>query len=69
MILSHILLAGHRGREMALKALLKNRVACLAEKAAATLLCPGGTSLRIARRFNAGKHPAWHSSPEGTAEG
>src|SRR6059036_550248 len=25
--------------------------------------------LRIARRFNAGKHPAWHTSPEGTAEG
>src|SRR5437667_669476 len=24
--------------------------------------------LRIARRFNAGKHPAWHTSPEGTAE-
>src|SRR5438046_1286170 len=26
-------------------------------------------SLRIARRFNAGKHPPWHRSPEGTAEG
>ena len=25
--------------------------------------------LRIARRFNAGKHPAWLTSPEGTAEG
>src|SRR5207249_10409567 len=25
--------------------------------------------LRIARRFNAGKHPARHTSPEGTAEG
>src|SRR2546426_2916586 len=25
--------------------------------------------LRIARRFNAGKHRAWHTSPEGTAEG
>src|SRR5712672_2904095 len=24
---------------------------------------------RIARRFNAGKQPAWHTSPEGTAEG
>src|SRR6266700_570548 len=24
--------------------------------------------LRIARRFNAGKHPAWHTNPEGTAE-
>src|SRR2546426_10102883 len=24
--------------------------------------------LRIARRFNAGKHPAWHTSPEGTVE-
>ena len=29
MILSHIFLAGHRGREMALKALLKNRVGVL----------------------------------------
>src|SRR5437667_7608973 len=25
-------------------------------------------SLRIARRFNAGKHPACHTSPEGTTE-
>ena len=25
--------------------------------------------LRIARRLNAGKHRAWHTSPEGTAEG
>src|SRR5439155_8019068 len=25
--------------------------------------------LRIARRFNAGKHRAWHTSPEGTVEG
>ena len=25
--------------------------------------------LRIARRFNAGKHPIQHTSPEGTAEG
>ena len=25
--------------------------------------------MRIARRFNAGKHPVWHTSPEGTAEG
>src|SRR5438445_10780194 len=25
--------------------------------------------MRIARRFNAGKHPAWRTSPEGTAEG
>ena len=24
---------------------------------------------RIARRFNAGKHRVWHTSPEGTAEG
>jgi len=26
-------------------------------------------NLRIARRFNAGKVPAWHTSPEGIAEG
>src|SRR5436190_4104576 len=46
LILSHFFPAGLR--EMALKTLLKNRVVCLAEKPAATFLCPGETSLRIA---------------------
>jgi len=43
MIGSHILLAGHRNREMALKASLVNRVAFLAEKAATRFLCPEAT--------------------------
>ena len=64
----HIFVAGHRGREIALKALLVDRVAFLAEKAAARFLCPGEDILRIARRFNAGNHRASHTSPEGTAD-
>jgi len=41
---SHIFLAGHRAREMALQTSVVNRVALLAEKAAAKFLCPGGTA-------------------------
>jgi len=40
MIVSHIFLAGHRSREIPLKASLMNRVACLAEKEVALFLCP-----------------------------
>ncbi len=59
----------HRGCEMALKAWLVNRVALLAKKAAITFSSSRRDILRIARRFNAGKHPPLHTSPEGTAEG
>src|SRR5439155_27233702 len=56
MILSHIFLAGHRSREMALRSSLVNRVAFLAEKAAATCLCPGGPVWREARFPVASRH-------------
>ena len=45
-----------------------NRVACLEERGRHVLLSRRDI-LKIARRFNAGKHPARHTSPEGTAEG
>ncbi|TMQ01667.1 MAG: hypothetical protein E6L09_02550 [Verrucomicrobia bacterium] len=55
-IVSHILVAGHRSRENALKASLVNRVAFLSEKAVTRFLCPGGTSesFIFLRKFSSG---------------
>src|SRR5438477_11923707 len=41
----------------------------LAEKPSAAFPLSRRDIMRIARRLNAGKHPAWHTSPDGTAEG
>src|SRR5438874_1872579 len=79
---SHIFLAGHRRRDRVphLRGRTpqpRNRLEGIVRESGCFLAGKGGHQiplsrrdiLRIARRFNAGKHPAGLTSPEGTAEG
>ena len=80
--MSHIFSAGHRRRDRVphlpdgtpkprngLEGIVRESGCFVAAKGGHQIPLSRRDILRIARRFNAGKHPAWQKSPEGTAEG
>ena len=80
--MSHIFSAGHRRHDRVphppgatpkprngLEGIARGSGCVLGGKGGHQLPLSRRDILRIARRLNAGKHRAWHTSPEGTAEG
>src|SRR6266542_2156879 len=68
---SYIFSAGHRGhdRDSPLPGVASEPGCFLSGKGGRHVPLSRRDIMRIARRFNAGKHPARRTSPEGTAEG